>query len=228
MSLRAPLQLYQQRGNVLTTAPASEPVTAAQLRDHLVVDATTLSDSAANDLIAEARQSIEDMTGLAFITQSWRLSIDHWPQAREEWWDGIRETHVNQLYGPRGGWSDLELPRYPLQSVTSVTVYDEDSSATSVTPGDVFDIDTQQMPGRMSLKVGQTWPIALRANNAIQIVYVAGYGNAASDVPAPIKRAIRQLASYMYTHRGDACEVGDAYHISGAAQTLGIYRVARL
>ena len=228
MSLRAPLQLYQQRGNVLTSAPAVEPVTASQLRDHLVVDATTLPDGAANDLIAEARQSIEDMTGLAFITQSWRLSIDHWPQAREDWWDGWRETHINQLYGPRGSWASLELPRYPLQSVTSITVYDEDSSSTSVTPGNVFDIDAARMPGRLTLKVGQTWPIALRANNAIEIVYVTGYGDAASDVPAPIKRAIRQLASYMYTHRGDACEVGDAYHISGAAKTLGIYKVARI
>lgn len=228
MSLRAPIQLYQQRGNVLTVAPASEPVTASELRDHMIVDATTLPDGAANTLIEEARQSIEDMTGLAFINQTWRMTIDRWPQGREEWWDGIREGHISQLYGPGSQIGYVALPRYPLSSITSITTYDEASNATSVTVANVFDVDTQQTPGRIVLKSGQTWPVATRPSNAIQIVYVAGYGASAANVPAPLKRAIKQLAAYMYSHRGDACDVSDAYHASGAARTLGIYKVARI
>lgn len=228
MSLRAPIQLYNDRGNVIVTAPAAEPITASELRDHMIVDATTLPDGAANTLIAEARQSIEDMTGLAFINQTWRLSIDRWPQGREEWWDGTREGHISQLYGPGSSGRFVILPRYPLSSVTSITTYDEASNATSVTVANVFDVNTQRVPGRIVLKSGQTWPIALRPTNAVEIVYVAGYGASSTNVPAPLKRAIKQLAAYMYSHRGDACDVGDAYHESGAAKTLGIYRVARI
>ena len=35
MSLREPIKLYAYRGHVVTSKPASEPMTAATLRDHL-------------------------------------------------------------------------------------------------------------------------------------------------------------------------------------------------
>ncbi len=227
MALRNPVDLYQHRGNVLTSAPAVEPVTAAELRTLLRESATGLPDAEANDFIAQARQEIEDLTGLALITQSWRLTIDRWPTAREPWWDGVRQGSINDLHGP-AHMSSLHLPRYPLQSVTSVTVYDEDSNSTAVTVASTFDVDTAQRPGRITLQSGATWPIATRANNAIEVVYVAGYGDAASDVPAPLVRAVRQMAAYLYAHRGDGCSVADAYRESGAAAVAERYRVARL
>jgi uncharacterized phiE125 gp8 family phage protein len=226
MSLRPAVPLYQQRGSVLVTAPATEPVTAGELRTHLRVDATELPDGEANALIAEARQMIEQITGLAFISQSWRLSIDRWPGGQEAWWDGVRQMSINQLYAP-SYITSVELPRWPLASVTSVTVYDEDSNSSAVTVGTTFDVDTYQTPGRMTLKRGSTWPIALRANNAIEIIYVAGYANAAA-VPAILKRAIKQLAAFLYTNRGDVCEPADAMEKSGANQILALYRPMRV
>jgi uncharacterized phiE125 gp8 family phage protein len=79
----------------------------------------------------------------------------------------------------------------------------------------------------MTLKRGSTWPIALRANNAIQIVYVAGYTNAAA-VPASMKRALKQLAAFLYTNRGDTCEPADAMSKSGANDILAIYKPMRV
>jgi uncharacterized phiE125 gp8 family phage protein len=226
MALRPAVPLYQQRGSVLVTAPATEPVTATELRTHLRVDATELPDAEANGLIAESRQMIEETTGLAFISQSWRLSIDRWPGGAEAWWDGVRQMAISELYAP-SYLTSVELPRWPLASVTSVTVYDEDSNSETVTVATTFDIDTYQIPGRMTLKRGSTWPIALRANNAIQIVYVAGYTNAAA-VPASMKRALKQLAAFLYTNRGDTCEPADAMSKSGANDILAIYRPMRL
>jgi uncharacterized phiE125 gp8 family phage protein len=112
--------------------------------------------------------------------------------------------------------------------VDSVTVYDEDGNSTAVTVSTTFDVDTYQVPGRITLQRGATWPVALRANNAIEIVYTAGYGSAASSVPAPIKRAVKQLAAYLHTHRGDMCDMGDAMTDSGAASIMGQYKVKRL
>ena len=122
----------------------------------------------------------------------------------------------------------MELPRYPLQSVSGVNVYDEAGNATAVVVATVFDVDAQQMPGRIALKSGQTWPIATREINAIELTYISGYGDAASDVPAPLKRAIRSMVAYVYAHRGDDCDMGDAYEASGAAKVAGRYRVVKI
>lgn len=226
MTLRSSVRLYQDRGSVIVTAPSTEPVTATELRSHLIVDSTQLSDNDANALITDARTEIETRLNLAMISQSWRLSLDFWPNGGEEWWDGVREASINSIYTRNSAMSVLP-PRWPLVSVTSITVYDEASNSTAVTVADVFDVDTYRTPGRITLKRGQTWPVALKANDAIQIVYVAGYANAAA-VPAPMKRAVKELAAYLYAHRGDDCDPSDAWTKSGAESTLNIYKVARI
>jgi uncharacterized phiE125 gp8 family phage protein len=226
MTLRPAIPLYQQRGSVLVTAPATEPVTATELRTHLRVDSTELPDAESNALIAESRQMIEETIGLAFISQSWRLSLDRWPGGAEAWWDGVRQMAISELYAP-SYMTSVQLPRWPLASITTVTVFDEDSNSQTVTVADTFDVDTYQIPGRMTLKRGSTWPIALRANNAIQIVYVAGYANAAA-VPATMKRALKQLAAFLYTNRGDTCEPAEAMSKSGANDILAIYKPMRV
>lgn len=226
MTLRSAVRLYQDRGSALVTGPGTEPVTAAELRSHLIVDSTQLPDADANALITDARTEIENRLNLAMIAQSWRLSLDYWPGGTEDWWDGVREASINSIY-VKNSMGSVELPRWPLASVTSITVYDEDSNATTVTIADTFDVDTYRTPGRLTLKRGAVWPVALRANNAIQIVYSAGYANAAA-VPPPIKRAVKELAAYLYSHRGDECDPTDAWSKSGAESTLNVYKVMRL
>jgi len=227
MSLTGHMTLNQPRGSVITSQPAVEPVTAAELRTLLREDETGLPDSEANGFITEARQYIEDVTGLALITQSWLMAIDRWPNAREPWWDGVRQGSITELHGSKYA-SDVRLPRYPLQTVDAVTVYDEDGNSTAVTIASTFDIDTYQTPGRMTLKRGATWPVALRANNAIEIGYTSGYGDTATDVPAPLKRAVKTMAAYLYANRGDGCGCDVAAMESGASAIVNSYRTARL
>lgn len=224
MSLRAPISLAQHRGSVLVTAPTAEPVTPAELWAHLRADSSEFPE--ASTYITDARQEIENRSGVAMLTQTWRMALDRWPTGGEAWWDGVREGSVSDLYGSNTRRS-VELPKWPLASITSVTVYDEASNASTVTVGDVFDVDLYRRPGRMTLKRGSTWPVALRGSNAIEIVYVAGYTSAA-NVPGPMKRAIRQLAAYMYSHRGDDCTPEESYVISGAEAIMAAYKPARL
>lgn len=226
MALSAPVKMYQHRGHVIETAPAAEPVTATELRDALKETATSLPDATANDLIATAREYLEELTGLAMITQSWKLALDRWPTTgREPWWDGVRQGSISELFGAENE-ADLPLPRYPLQSVDTVTVYNEAGTGTAVTIASVFDVDTYGKPGRMALKAGATWPVALRPTNAIEIVYTSGYGAAGSAVPAPLKRAVKNMAAYLYAHPGDGCEA--AAIETGAKAYIGAYQVARL
>ena len=82
----------------------------------------------------------------------------------------------------------------------------------------------------MTLKSGATWPVALRANNAIEISYTSGYGDAAADVPAPVKRAVKQMAAYLYQNRGDGCgcDASEAFNDSGAASLFSAYKVVKI
>ncbi len=226
MTLRPSPHLHQHFANTLVTPPSVDPVTMAELKERLVI-----TDDSENDMInafaLAAIQYIERMTGIALITQTWKLTLDHWPTQNTPWWDGVRDGAISELFGSQYA-ADVELPRFPLQSVSSVTVYDEDGTSTAVTIADVFDVDAASSPGRITLKHGATWPVALRANNAIEIQYIAGYGDAATDVPPLLKTAILQMAAYLYSHRGDDCEVGDAYMKSGAQAIASMYKVARV
>ena len=223
MSLRARTTFTQYRGHAVVTVPAIEPVTAAELRAHLAETEAGLPDADANALIAEARDLIEEATGLAMITQTWRLSLDRWPSQRGEWWDGVRQGAIADM---NGAPDFVYLPRYPLASIGSVTVYDEAGGGTGVVVADTFDVDTYQKPGRMVLRSGATWPIALRASNAIAVDYVAGFGATAASVPPTLRRAVKQVAAYLYSHTGDDCLPGDA--LASAGSLLGAYKVKRI
>jgi uncharacterized phiE125 gp8 family phage protein len=89
-----------------------------------------------------------------------------------------------------------------LQSVTSVTAYD-DSDQASVFLAANYIVDLEREPGRLVLRNGAVWPSATRAANAIEIVFVAGYGDAADAVPEALQTAILHLVAFWYEHRGD-------------------------
>lgn len=225
MSLRQNYHHFPRRASVLVTAPAIEVVELADLKTHLRIEAVE-EDAYLTTLIIEARRQLEDRTGLALINQTHRMTIDRWPGRREQWWDGMRQGAVTELHGGPPG--SIELPRYPLSSITSITTYDEDSNSSTVTVASTFDVDTDSMPGRITLQSGATWPVAQRQTNAVEIVYVAGYGSAVSDVPQPLVEAVRRLAGFKYDHRGDGCTPEEEWQKSGAEGLANMYRVARL
>jgi hypothetical protein len=223
MSLRPALRFYQHRGHKLKTPPAIEPVTADELRDHLVADATELPDAAANDWIAAARELIEETYGIAMIDQVWEMALDDWPTWKEPWWDGMRQIAISEIAGVP---AEIELPRFPLQSVDVVTTFDIGSNPSTVTIAETFDIDIFSTPGRMALQSGATWPVALRPTNAVLIEYTAGYGTLAADVPNALRLAVKQVAAYMYNHRGDGCDPKDA--LDAGAGIMSRYEVRRI
>lgn len=222
MAIRPPLTFFTDRGNRLVTAPAAEPVTAAELRTQLKRTGDELPDSEATLLIEEARQFIENYSGLALINQTWRLMLDAWPGYVEPWWDGVREMSITELSGGRP--LTLEFPRYPLSSLTSVKTYDEADVETNVNISTTFNVDTERRPGRLGLKPGKTWPMATRGFNAVQIDYVAGFGSAASNVPASLRAAVLSLASYYYDHRGE-CDMTEAFAKSGSADLVRMHMI---
>lgn len=161
---------------VLTQAPATEPVTLAEAKLHLRVEIAD-DDALITSLITAAREWCERFQGRAYVTQTWQLWLDAWPEGDE-----------------------IRLPRPPLQSVTSVKYYGADG-AEYVMPATDYLVDIKAEPGRIVLGYGKTWPsVTLRPAGAIVVEFVAGYGDA-SAVPQRVKQAILLLVGAWYQNR---------------------------
>lgn len=162
---------------VLVTPPTAEPVTLAEAKLFLRVDVTD-DDALITELIAAARKRNEEKQGRAYVTQTWDLFLDEWPEKD----------------GP------IEVPRPPLQSVTSVKYTKSGGSVVTLAATEYY-VDTASEPGRVVLNVDKSWPSdELRSANGIEVRFVAGYG-AASTVPEQIKDAVKELVAHWYEHR---------------------------
>lgn len=162
----------RQYRTVVTIEPASEPVTLAEAKVHLRVDhddENTLIES----LITAARQWAETETNRRFINTTIRLSLDAFP-------------------------CEFRLPGGKTQSVTSITYVDGDGTTQTLATS-VYTLDSDSEPARIVLAYNQMWPQIRDVPNAVKVLYVAGYGSAASDVPAGIKKAILQHCLHQYT-----------------------------
>lgn len=160
----------------LVTGPASEPVSLDEAKAQLRVDGSD-DDTFISGLIAAAREHVEQTARRALITQTWHLSLDGWPSCDE-----------------------IELPKPPLQSVTSL-IYKDSVGAQTTLPTANYIVDSDSQPGRVVLAYGQSWPSGtLYPANPIQVTYVAGYG-AASDVPAWAKQAMKLIIGHWYENR---------------------------
>lgn len=184
--------------------PSEEPVSLLQAKAHLRVDHEH-EDTLIKSLITTARQYAESvLTRRAFVTQTLQVTLDEWPG------------------------TTILLPRPPLQSVESITYFDEDDVSDTVDAEDYI-VDTHSEPGRIVLKRNASWPsVTLRAANGIEIEYVAGYGDA-DDVPEEFKHGIKLLVGHWYTNREaidlDAARGGIIEVPLAASALFGAHRV---
>lgn len=94
----------------------------------------------------------------------------------------------------------FRLPYPPIQSVTSVTYYDEDNALGTVDSGAYISI-LDVVPALVMLANGQSWPaVSLRMVSPVRVRYVAGYG-AASAVPERYRALILGLVAVDYESR---------------------------
>lgn len=154
-----------------TIPPASEPVSVADAKAHsrISIDA---DDGMVAGYITAARQYAEKATRRALLTQSWRLALRYWP-GRGRWSDASDYYKKNFI----------ELPRPPLQSITSFTYADVNGATAHMTASynsaaGNYILDTESEPGRIYLPFSGLWPTTILAPGApILITYRAGYAS---------------------------------------------------
>lgn len=161
---------------VQTVAPSVEPVSLAEAKLHLRYEGTDDNDLI-TALIKAARRHAESFTRRQLITATWQLIMDGFPSG-----------------------SLIEVPRPPLQSVTSITYTDADGDTQPVSADD-YDVDTKNQPGRIEPSYGNSWPSTRDEMNTVTVTYKAGYGDAATDVPEDIVAAVKLLVANWYEHR---------------------------
>jgi len=179
----------------IITAPSIEPVSLADARLHCRIDSTAEDDLLAIYITA-ARQMAEELTNRALITQQWRQTLDAWPA------------------------EDVRLDRSPQVSIDSVT-YIDTAGATQTLSSAAYVLDAATSPGWLIPADGATWPSTDTVANAVSITYTCGYGDAASDVPAPIRSWILLTVGYLYAQR-------EAVDLTGKASAIPSRFVDRL
>lgn len=180
----------------LITPPAIEPVTIADARAFLRID-TSADDDILQRLLATARELVEAKTGLALITQSWRLKIARWPRSGR-----------------------IALYRFPVQMIEKVTVRDSDLNLIEIDPEDMY-LLLANRPHRLcfakrSRAAGLT---------DITVDFTAGFGSTPDKVPEALKQAILVLCGNLYENRTFSDHANSAASFPPACERLiGLWR----
>lgn len=180
------------------TGPSVEPITKEEVKIFARIDGSD-EDDLIDDFITSVREATELYLGRALIQQDIRLVLDEW---------------INK---------EIELPRSPLISVTSVETVDEDDVATTYASSNYYVI-TESISGKLVIKTGSSMPTnSDRSSGGFRINYKAGYGTAASSVPKAIRQAMVLWTTVVYETR----ELNPTPPPEAKA-LLGLYRVHNL
>lgn len=180
----------------LVTGPAAEPLSLSEVKSFIKVDGSD-EDTLLNGLIAAARSSAEEYLRRSLITQTWKASFDLVRNNTDYLGEGVYDLPISITYG--GFPRVVPLPKGPVQSITSVTTYDTDNTSSTYAASNYRLDDSGD---RLLLNHQAIWPSSMRPRQAVEITYVAGYGDAASDVPQPIKTGMMIHVASLYEQRG--------------------------
>ncbi|MFW6076657.1 MAG: head-tail connector protein [Hyphomicrobiales bacterium] len=189
---------------VLVAPPAAEPVSLAEVKEHLRVDGPD-EEPLIVALITTARLTIEHLAGLALMTQTWAVLLDEWPDGRV-----------------------VELPVAPVASIDAVRVYDAADAADVIDPAEYF-ADLASRPARLVRRGRQGWPAPGRVANGTEIELTAGFGATPEDVPETLRWALLMLVGHWFENRAAVEADTQLRHVPLAVQAvLGPYRKVRL
>lgn len=154
----------------------------ALVRDHLRLGNDTREDGRLRDLlIPGAVSDIEARTGRQLLTATWELTLPWFPAV-------------------------LELPRPPVQSVSSVK-YVDDAGTEQTVDSSVYVVTAPTGPtagsGRITLAPGKVWPVPAVRLDAVRVRFITGYGTTASTVPAAILTALVLLVEAKFDEQAD-------------------------
>lgn len=180
---------------VRTVAPSEDFITLGEAKAQCRVDHND-EDTLIAQLVSAAITYLDGYSGVlgrAVVTQTWKVETD-------EFCD-----------------DEIRLPLGDLISVTSVKYYNVSNSQTTLATS-VYGAYTDDRGPYLELKFNQTWPDVYDREDAVEIIWQAGYG-AATAVPAAIKQAALLMVGHWYKNR-EAVTEGALTEVPLAASAL--------
>lgn len=175
----------------LVTAPAAYPISIAEVRDQLGIDAQD-GDTLISAHIAAATNLAENYLGQALITRTYHGYLDSWPWACTGYSARWRSTK-----------RIVELPRPPLISVGYVRTYDASDAATTISASDYI-VDASSFVGRIVFKSTATIDAPAREANGIEIAWTCGMGSTLRPFQdEDIRTALLIIVGALHENRGD-------------------------
>lgn len=184
--------------SIVTVGPTVQAVSLIEAKAQLRIDDGN-SDVEISRMIKAATQWVERRYGMSLITQTRK-------QLQDQLYD--RYPIYRNFLGPYYSRSPVTILYPPVQSITSFQYYDTDQVLRTFTENtDYF------CAGKMSPTIGaqdieiprmwpnSSWPVFKWIPDAIQIVYVAGFGPDPSYVPETIKTAVLMALTNFYENR---------------------------
>ncbi|WP_368911603.1 head-tail connector protein [Taklimakanibacter deserti] len=165
---------------VLVTPPAADKplVSLADAKKHLRVDHVD-DDGYIEGVIAAATAWLDGYSGVlgrALIDQTWRLNMDCWPACR------------------------IRLPLAPVSAITSIKYYDGADAQQTLSATNYSLVEDALSPAAQ-WAFNASLPALHERPDAIEVLFVAGYGATASDVPRAIRHAALMLIAHLYENR---------------------------
>jgi uncharacterized phiE125 gp8 family phage protein len=189
---------------VLVTPPAVQPVTLAEAKLHLRIEAdVNEEDALVQSLIAAATAHFDGWSGTlgrCLINQTWSVPFGSWPS------DG--------------------LMRLPFPNISSpVVTYRDINNATQTVSGSLVFTYADHLGTTLRLSDTFTYPPLFDDTaTPITVQFTAGYGATGIDVPAPIRQAMLLLIGHLYQNREAAISGGMAQLPLGIAALVAPYR----
>lgn len=147
----------------LVAPPQTLAVSLEEAKSQLRIDGNDM-DALVEAWVDGITEHAEHYTGRSFINQTWRVTLDRFPEAIK-------------LYHP------------PVSSVVQLKFYDKDGVLRTLHPAD-YELDNASEPGYIVPAVGVQWPESQDRINAVIVEFVCGYGETHASMPKGIKTYI--------------------------------------
>lgn len=166
------------------SGPEIEPLSVAELQQHLRVPPREDETHELGQFIAAAREDCEEYTWRQFMPATWRLELAAFPSCRT-----------------------ICLPRPPLLSLSMVRYRDPQGDPQELDPT-IYELAIVDHNPAICLLDGRSWPETFRSRRAVTVIWQAGWP-VPDALPRRYRQAVLLLAAEYYRSREASALDGD-------------------